>query len=53
MLVISDATGLNRFNIKFFRLQHQKDTRLLNLLYNLVPILHIHYRFMKLSVWLI
>jgi len=58
---ISDATGLNRFNIKFFTLQCQmsginiKKTQdcYQNLLYNMVPLLHIHHRCMKPSLWLI
>jgi len=61
LLLGSDATGLNGFNIKFFSLQHQmsginiKKTQdcYQNLLYSMVPILHIHHRFMKPSVWLL
>ena len=57
----SDATGLNHFNIKIFRLQHQMSGINIktiqdchqNLLCNIVPVLHIHHRFMKPSVWLI
>jgi len=58
---LSDATGIKRFNIKFFRIQHQMSSINIKKTQNcyqslfsaMVPILHIHHRFVKPSVWLI